>query len=86
MMLMPDKKKIVSIILERIGGSPKGRGPYPKEKTEGVDEDVSIALHDAMSKFLKAIENKDVDNMVNYLKDFVYMCSEEEPSEHKEME
>lgn len=79
-MLMPNKKQIVSIILERIGQSSE----TPKEKTEGVSEDHSIALKDAMSKFLKAIESKDVDRMVSYLEDFIYMCKEEPKKEEME--
>lgn len=82
MMLIPDKKKIVSIILEGIGKAPE----YPKEKkVEESSSDHSIALKDAMDKFLKAIESKDVDRMVSYLKDFVYMCKEEPNEEPKEI-
>lgn len=80
MMMIPDRKKIVSIILEGIGRSPE----YPKGKTEGVSEDQSIALKDAMSKFLKAIESKDVDQMVSYLEDFIYLCKEEPKKEEME--
>ena len=74
--MLPDKNKMVSVILERMGSS-------STPKTEDTKTDKDVALQDAMRKFLKAIKYEDVDSMVNYLKDFVYLCHEDEPKKEE---
>lgn len=67
------------MILGNLGSSREGA----KDKYESAepDEDVTAALKDAMSKFLKAVKSEDVSSMVTYLKDFVYLCEEKDSEE-----
>jgi hypothetical protein len=72
--MKPEKGKMVSIILEKLGSPKKG---FPKESMEGEEDDHSMALHDSMKTFIESVASKDVESAVSSLKDFIYMCSEE---------
>lgn len=90
MLLMPNRKKMVSVIIERM--KPEyvqrmgERSPMPKmEMGEKVENDQSLALKDSMRKFLSAIERKDVDAMTESLCDFCYlMDAKEDVAEEKD--
>ncbi len=76
MMMMPDKKKMMSIILGSLSPSNEARKDKMKDSDEPED-DKSSALRDAMEKFLRAVKSESPDGMVRALKDFVYLCEDE---------
>lgn len=87
MLMMPDKKKMVSVILGSL--SPKNRGDQPGKETvekDDVEDDKSTALRDSMERFLRAVKAEDPGSMVSSMKDFVYLSEENEEKETSEEE
>ena len=84
MLLMPNKKKIATLIVSGLGGSKKpdfvqklgeesGTGedklPEAEEEADGVEA--------SMEDFLRAVERKDAKAMARALKNALVMCGEE---------
>jgi len=72
--MMPQNKKIASIIL---GGS------KPSEDVEGpeVQEDSSVAVESVAEKILKAIETKDKMMLIEGLRDFMDIIEEKDEAQ-----
>ena len=90
MLLMPNKKKVASIIVASLGkkkpdhvqrlGDEAETGSY---KTEREEDGESHGLEAAMEDWLKAAERKDAKGMARAFKNALVLCEEhtEEPSE-----
>lgn len=79
MLLMPgSRKRAVTLILGSAGPS---EDVYPK----GPESDKELALMDAGQKVLTAMERKDVKAFVDYMKELVYLCEDEDESESEPM-
>jgi hypothetical protein len=84
-MMMDDKKKIASIIVAK--AKPNGMDEVVDEIMPGEPmNDKSMALEDAASMIMSAIEKKDAKAMVSALKDFIDMCDEMEDMSEMESE
>lgn len=85
MMMMPSRKKAVTLIVS--GMKPDfehksgDRSPSVSPFKEDEEDDYSLAYKDASRKILSAIERKDLDDLATYMKEFVYMCQEDQESE-----
>lgn len=87
-MLSPDRKKAVTLIIggmkpdfvQRMG-EPSNNGVRMPEKEQS---DYSLALRDAGRKIMSALERKDVEMFVSYMKEFMYMCDEQEDMNENE--
>lgn len=88
MLLMPNKKKIATIIVSGLGGRKKddfvqgmgeenGTGEY---KLPEEDSDDSMGLEAAMDDFLRAVDKKDAAGMARAFKNAMVLC-EESPGE-----
>lgn len=79
MMMMPEKKKISSLIVGKLTGAKENMDFIEKPKTENSLPEKSMSAHEAaMSSFLRAFKREDVSGMTSALKDFIYLCEEEE--------
>lgn len=85
MLLMPNKKKIASVIIAGIGGKKKpdyvqklgeesGTGEFKVPEPEADADGVEAAMED----FLRAVERKDAKAMARALKNALVMCESEE--------
>jgi hypothetical protein len=93
MMLMPNKKKAVTLIIggmkpdfvQKMGDRSFAEGPKPAEEEE---TDYSLALKDASRKIISAIHEKDEASFADYMKEFIYMCQhdQEEPMDDEYMD
>jgi hypothetical protein len=84
MMMLPDKKKMASIIVAKIKpGKSQEEVVDEVQPGEAVD-DKSMALEDAASMMMQAVEKKDAKMMVSALKDFIDMCEMKEESYESE--
>jgi ABC-type Zn uptake system ZnuABC Zn-binding protein ZnuA len=81
MMLGPKKKKMVSTIVAQIV-----RQPIPKKMDEEGKEydEMEMGLESAASEIIKALEAKDSKALMTALKDFIYLCQEDDQGEMKE--
>lgn len=78
MMMLPDKKKAASAILERLKPEmPKVEVEVEVEKKE-PQSDVEMAKEDAAKKMIEAFEKKDPKKFAAYLSDFIYFCESED--------
>ena len=84
MMMLPDKKKTASVIVDRI--TPKLDEPVKESKPENNESDYSMAKEDAAKKMLSAFESKDSKMLVAALQDFMDMCEMEEDESEDESE
>lgn len=84
MMMLPQKKKIATLIVASLKGKPKEEGPSVEPvSNEEPAEDYSLGLESAVEALFSAFEQKDVKAGVSALRDFMEMCdhsSEEEES------
>lgn len=88
MLLLPQKKKIATIVMSKLmPKETRESGDFiqrdvKSEPAEGSlanpEEENSPALESCMVAFLHGIERKSPSDMVSALKDFFYMCDEEE--------
>jgi hypothetical protein len=81
MMLLPDKKKTVSVIVDKISPEKK---PEEKMVEENPQSDYSAAKEDASKRMIQAFESKDAKMLSSALQDFMDMCEMEE--DESEME
>jgi hypothetical protein len=84
MMMLPDKKKIASVIVDKM--KPKSEEPMEEIKSENNESDYSMAKEDAAKKMLSAFEKKDSKMLVAALQDFMDMCEMEEDESEDESE
>lgn len=83
MMMLPDKKKMASIIVAK--AKPGGMDEIVDEVMPGeAIDDKSMALEDAASMIMSAMEKKDAKMMVSALKDFMDMCESDDSYESDE--
>lgn len=88
MLLMPNKKKIASVIVAKIGkpkddyvqkmGDENGTGEYEVPEEEENDK---IGLEAAMDDFLRAVEKKDAKAMASAFESAMVLCEESESGE-----
>lgn len=88
MLLMPNKKKMASVIVATLGkkkpdhvqalGEESGTGEYKLPEDEGSDD--MTALEACMDDFLKAVEAKDAKAMAAALKSAL-VCAKEPEAE-----
>lgn len=78
MMMMPDRKKAVTLIISSMSGD--GVSMETKE-----EDDYSLAFKDAGQKIISALERKDVDSFVDYMKELIFMCQEQCHEEQEPM-
>lgn len=89
MMIMPHKQKISSIFVSKLTGKGDSAdfvqkmgesGSYKKEYDTGMEakQDSGLALESAASSIIAALEQKDSKMLKNALKDFIYLCDEQE--------
>lgn len=81
MMLLPDKKKTVSVIVDKISPEKKPEENMVEEKPQS---DYSAAKEDASKRMIQAFESKDAKMLSSALQDFMDMCEMEE--DESEME
>jgi hypothetical protein len=72
MMMLPDKKKMVSVIMEKM----KPEMPKMEIEIEGEQpqSDYQLAKEDAAKKMIEALDKKDAKMLALYLQDFLDMC------------
>ena len=70
MMMMPDRKKAVTLIISGMG---EGEGPSP------FSDDYSFAKKECAMKIMKCLDEKDVSGFCEYMEEFLEMC-ENKPS------
>lgn len=90
MIMMPQKKKISTIIMGKLAGKPAGDSAdfiqkfgeeSDDEKEMEIPSDEMLSAEDAaMKSFLRALERKDAKGMASAMKDFMYLCEESEDS------
>lgn len=80
-MLLPDKKKTVSVIVDKISPEKKPEENMVEEKPQS---DYSAAKEDASKRMIQAFESKDAKMLSSALQDFMDMCEMEE--DESEME
>ena len=79
-MLMPERKKAVTLIVEGMGPS---SAPYEREEESS---DREYAMMECCMKIMKSIDRKDVKEMCEYMQEFIDMCKEDNPKPEMEME
>lgn len=78
MLMKPDKKKSVTLIMSRLGAQPE---QAPTSPEDGVEQDDSIGFDTAASELLAAIKSDSPKAVVSAIKALVAMCEESEPEE-----
>ena len=66
-MLMPERKKAVTLIIEGMGPSSPMMGP---------EDDYEYALKSCGSKVMECLERRDLEGFCEYMKEFVDMCKD----------
>lgn len=93
MLLFPQKKKITSIVIEKLTKKPEQGSTDFVERLSSVpaegslaapEEEKSLGKEAVGAALLRAIDKKDVKALVSSLSDFMYMCSQESPEEEME--
>ena len=69
MMLAPDRKKAVTVIVAGLGDSDDGP----------TESDHDYALKACATKVMECVERKDCEGFCEYMKDFIEMCSDKKP-------
>lgn len=82
MMMLPDKKKMVSVIVEKM--KPEMPKVEEQQEQEQPQSDSSMAKEDAAKKMIEAFDKKDAKMLAMYLQDFMDMCEMEEESSESE--
>ncbi len=86
MLLMPNRKKVATIIVQGLKpkadfiqelGTENGTGEYKMPENEGS----SMGLEAAMDDFLRAMDRKDAGGMARAFKNAMLLCDEAEPGE-----
>jgi len=77
MMAMDNKKKNVTVILDRM----KGMKEAPM--TDGAEDDMSPGYDAAADEVMQAIESKDKKALVSAMKSLVRMCMDEAEPEQE---
>lgn len=90
MLMMPDRKKSVALIIAKMRPDGEYKSEKPAHEGEEGQKDVELAQEDAMRKFASAVESKDPARMASSLKDFIELCYDEhedaEDLDHEMME
>ncbi len=74
-MMMPEKKKISSLIVSKLSGADSKMDFIDKQVPEEKSSEPSYSAEEAaMSTFLRAFKREDVKGMCAALKDFFYLC------------
>lgn len=74
-MMLPQKKKIATLIVASLKGKPKeGEPSVEPVSNEEPSEDYSLGLESAVEALFSAFEQKDVKAGVSALRDFMDMC------------
>ena len=74
-MMMPEKKKISSLIVSKLSGAESNIDFIDKQVPEEKSQEPSYSAEEAaMSSFLRALERKDVKGMTAAFKDLMYLC------------
>lgn len=83
-----EKKRAITVIMERIGaGSESGGTGYKKTgETEETRSDTSAAKSGAMHRFLTAVKDENPDEMASALETFYELCSMKHEEEEKKSE
>lgn len=86
-MIMPDKKKAVSVLIARMK-QPKEEQVSKAPEKDGVEQDSSIGLESAADEIMSAVESKNAKALVEALKSFMEMCDSEqgESSDYEQSE
>lgn len=71
MLLAPERRKAVTVIVAGLGES--GSGP--------MESDKDYAMKACAAKIMECLERKDCRSFCEYMKDFVEMCSDDEKPE-----
>lgn len=79
---MPDRKKAVTLIVGNMKPT-KMRDGSPDTMAEPRDEDFEMAIRDAARKIIDAVNYKDVESFVTYMKELIYMCGEDQQPEEE---
>lgn len=74
MMLMPDRKKAVTVIVAGLGGG----------EDMGMEDDLQYAMKSCCLRLMKCMEEKDVDGFCEYMKEFIEMCKNDNPKPEME--
>ena len=87
MLMMPQKKKVSSLIVSKLsGGDGKldfiDRGSIEDEESS---EPSYSAEEAAMSTFLRAMKREDAKGMAAALKDFIYLCEDCEDESEEDL-
>lgn len=87
MLIMPQKKKITTIFAERLFNGDDKNADFVQrmgEESEPVSKQAptsTLSAEDAaMNSFLRAMDRKDAKGMASALKDFMYLCEQNEES------
>ncbi len=89
MMIMPHKQKVSSIFVSKLTSKGDSAdfvqkmgddGAYKKKYETGAEavNDSGLALESAASSIIAALEQKDSKALKSALKDFIYLCDEQE--------
>lgn len=76
MMMMPERKKAVTVIIAGMGN----------EGMSGPEDDYDYALKECAMKIMKAMEQRDVSEFCEYMKEFISMCKQDNPKPEMEMD
>ena len=80
-MMMPEKKKISSLIVSKLSGAEGKMDFIDKQVPEEKSSEPSYSAEEAaMSSFLRALKREDVKGMTAAFKDLIYLCEETEDS------
>ena len=91
MILAPQKKKLATLVVERMGKKPGfvqklGEESAPDGMGEEAEMDDSVGLEACAEDIIKAMESKSTKALALALKDFFIMINDEEPMEEPEYE
>lgn len=83
-MMFDDKKKLATIIIGKMGDK-EGMEEAPTNEM-GDEMDYELALEAASEDMMSALEKKDAKLFKSALKDFIYLCDEQEDAEEESEE
>lgn len=87
MMMLPNKKNALSIIVGKIKKPEDSEAPKmeQEEMSEGPEQDYNLAMEDAAKKLMDSVQSKDAKMFLKHLTDLLDMKEQmHESSEEKE--
>lgn len=81
MIMSDNKKKSVSLILEKMKGAKEGPTMEAAQNDDAGEVDNSVGIDSAAEEIMQAVESKDAKALVSALKSFIDMHDEQQPEE-----